>query len=239
MKNTSPPILKNFSSHSNLSITPPPYFYQFLLPLIFINSSSPLFLSIPSPPYFYQFLFPLKFINSSSSLFLSIPPPTQIYQFLLPPKFINSSSSLFLSIPPPPYFYQFLLLLIFINSSSPFFSSIPQRCIISRYTPRYIVKWDVIKIESNDFHCIGIGIGHENGIFDQILASNLVSNGDKGSVQPLSEALTAGYLRGCKREEGERYTKREKLPDARHPNDSVPESISSYELVGCGPISHP
>lgn len=29
------------------------------------------------------------------------------------------------------------------------------------------------------------------------------------------------------------------MPDARHPNDSVSESISSYELVGCGPISHP
>lgn len=35
------------------------------------------------------------------------------------------------------------------------------------------------------------------------------------------------------------YTEREKLPDAHHPNDSVSESISPYELVACGPISHP
>ena len=34
-------------------------------------------------------------------------------------------------------------------------------------------------------------------------------------------------------------TEREKLPDAHHPNDSVSESISPYELVACGPISHP
>ena len=35
------------------------------------------------------------------------------------------------------------------------------------------------------------------------------------------------------------YTKREKLPDAHHPSDSVSESISPYELVACGPISRP
>ena len=36
---------------SFLSISPPPYFYQFHFPLIFINSTFPLFLSIPPPPY--------------------------------------------------------------------------------------------------------------------------------------------------------------------------------------------
>ena len=114
MKNASSPILK---------IPPSPYFYQFLLLLIFINSSSSLFLSIPPSLYFYQFLLLLIFINSSSSLFLSIPPSPYFYQFLHLLIFINSSSSLFLSIPPSLYFYQFLLLLIFINSfSSPNFS---------------------------------------------------------------------------------------------------------------------
>ena len=89
-----------------LSIPPSPYFYQFLLLLIFINSSSSLFLSIPPSPYFYQFLHLLIFINSSSFLFLSIPLP-YFYQFLLIfinsfyPKFIDSSSSSNLSIPSP------------------------------------------------------------------------------------------------------------------------------------------
>ena len=184
---------------------------------------------MPFECFFLLFIF----INFSPPPNLSIPPPPYFHQFLVLLIFINSSSSLFLSIPPPPYFHQFLLPLLFINSSTMY------NITIYATIHRKVGRGDVIKIESNDFHCIGIGIGHENGIFDQILASNLVSNGDKGSVQPLSEALTAGYLRGCKREEGERYTKREKLPDARHPNDSVPESISSYELVGCGPISHP
>lgn len=113
--------------------------------------------------------------------------------------------------------------------------SLARRCIISRYAPRYI-KRRRNKDRIERFPPYRYRYPSRNGIFDQILASNLVSNGDKGSVQPLSEALTAGYL-GM--EEGERYTKREKLPDARHPNDSVSESISSYELVGCGPISHP
>ena len=81
-----------------LSIPFPPYFYQFLLLLIFINSSSSLFLSIPLLPYFYQFFPLLIFINSSSSLFLSIPLLPYFYQFfLLLFIFINSSSSLFLS----------------------------------------------------------------------------------------------------------------------------------------------
>ena len=67
-------VPSNFSfSPLFLSIPPSPYFYQFLLFLIFINSSISLFLSIPPSPYFYQFLLPLIFINSFSSPNLSVP----------------------------------------------------------------------------------------------------------------------------------------------------------------------
>ena len=92
----------NFTS--NLSIPPPPYFYQFLLLLIFINFSSSTNLSIPLLPQIYQFVFLHKFIDTTS-----------FYQFLLFLIFINSSSSLFLWIPLPLQIYRFLLFLIFIN----------------------------------------------------------------------------------------------------------------------------
>lgn len=89
---------------------------------------------------------------------------------------------------------------------------------------------DAIKIESkNDFDYRY----PSRNTGSSILASNLVT----GTKVP-SNAFVEGINRRIPGGD-ECYTKREKLPDARHPNDSVSESISSYELVGCGPISHP